>query len=71
MLYLKCPSCKTILGNKQLPFEEKMAAACGNSKLSEDESNAIKMKILDELELERYCCRMRILSYVKQIEFIK
>ena len=24
MLYLKCPNCKNILGNKQIPFEEKL-----------------------------------------------
>jgi DNA-directed RNA polymerase subunit N (RpoN/RPB10) len=71
MLYLRCPTCKTILANKQLVHEERLPQICDNSKLSEKEKNEAKMKLLDDLEVRRVCCRMRIMSYVKLIDEIK
>lgn len=71
MLYLRCPTCKTILANKQLLHEERLAEICENPKLSQEQKNEAKMKLLDELELKRMCCRMRMMSYVKLIETIK
>jgi DNA-directed RNA polymerase subunit N (RpoN/RPB10) len=71
MLYFRCPSCKTLLANKQLIFEEKMIEICDNMQYDENQKNKIKKQILDDLELHRPCCRMRIMSYVKLIEIIK
>lgn len=70
MLYPKCPSCKTILANKQVPYEEKMDKICGNVKLSNEEKDIAKRKVLDELEIKRYCCRMRVMGYVRLIDEI-
>lgn len=69
MLYYRCPTCKTILGNKQIPYEEAFEKIC-NTKLTREE-RAKKMKeLLDNLELPRLCCRQKILSYVKLIEVL-
>ena len=70
MLYYRCPTCKTILANKQLMYEEELDKICTNSKLSEEEKIEQKMKLLDKLELKRYCCRMRMITYVKLIDEI-
>lgn len=71
MLYFKCPTCKTILANKQVPFEEGLDKICNNPKMSQKEKDSAKVELLDQLEVKRMCCRMRILTYVKQIEIIK
>lgn len=71
MLYFKCPTCKTLLANKQLLYEGKLDSICKNSKMSINEKNNAKMKILDELELHRPCCRMRIMGNVTLIDKIK
>ena len=71
MLYLRCPTCKTVLANKQLLHEEMMAKICNDSKMSEVDKDKAKMKLLDDLEVIRMCCRMRVMSYVKLIELIK
>ena len=71
MLYFRCPTCKTPLANKQLLYEQKLDNVCNDDKLSISAKNIAKMKILDELELHRPCCRMRIMGYVQLINIIK
>ena len=31
MIYLKCPTCGFLLGNKQIPYEEKLKNICENN----------------------------------------
>lgn len=71
MLYLRCPTCKTILGNKQLAFEEGITKICNNQNLTEEQKDQKKMELLDDLEVKKYCCRMRVLTYIKYVEIIK
>ena len=71
MLYLKCPNCKNILGNKQIPFEEMLKKICEDSKLTHDQKEVKKRELLDYFGLDKYCCRSQIISYAKLIEFVK
>lgn len=66
MLFVKCPSCKTQLANKQILFEERLEEICNNEKLTEKQKNEQKKKLLDDLNLKRYCCRMRMLTYIRE-----
>ena len=70
MLYYKCPTCSTVLANKQIPFEEAMEKICKDASLSEKEKADMKMKLLDDLQVKRYCCRMRVLTYADLINVI-
>ena len=71
MLMFKCFTCRTLFANKQLIYEQKLESVCMNNDLSEEEKNQVKSKILDELEIKRYCCRPRIMGYMKHIEVVK
>jgi DNA-directed RNA polymerase subunit N (RpoN/RPB10) len=71
MLYYRCPTCKSILGNKQIPYESGLNSICDNKKLSEPEQEKQKMDLLDKLEITRYCCRMRMLTYIQLITILK
>ncbi|AYV76953.1 MAG: hypothetical protein Barrevirus5_12 [Barrevirus sp.] len=71
MLYLKCPTCRTLLANKQLIYEERLKLICDNPKIGQKEKDEAKKKLLDDMELWRPCCRMRIMSYIKLIDIIK
>jgi len=64
MLYAKCPTCKMLLADKQIPYEERVKKECSDPKLSPEEVAKRRKKILSDLGLTRYCCRMRIISYV-------
>jgi DNA-directed RNA polymerase subunit N (RpoN/RPB10) len=63
MLYIICPTCGYFLGFKTLEWEKKSAEICNNPKLSDEEKEKKKSELLLSLELPRYCCRMRMISY--------
>jgi len=69
MLYYRCPTCRTLLANKQIPLEEGMEEICKNSKLTQSDKTQKISELLDKLEIKRYCCRMRV-SYVKLVDII-
>ena len=71
MLYFRCPTCRTILANKQVLFEEELDNICKNDKLSKKESDAAKQNLLDRLELRNMCCRPRMLTYIKLVDVVK
>ena len=71
MLYFKCPTCRTNLANKELIFEEEMNNITNDPKLSKEQKDKLKIELLDKLQLKRYCCRMRILTYIDNIKIIK
>jgi len=71
MLYYKCPTCRTVLANKQIMFEEELKRITNNSKLSDQQKDDEKAKLLDKLQLTRYCCRMRMLTYIDPSEIVK
>jgi len=68
MLYYRCPTCGTILANKQILYETKLAAICAENPSKEQDKK--KEKILDELEIKMICCRMRALTYLNEISLI-
>lgn len=70
MLYFKCPTCRTILANKQLHFEKGMEEICAKAK-SNEEKDIMKEKLLNKLEVNRYCCRPRVLCFVDLVKIIK
>lgn len=63
MLYPKCPTCRVILANKQIIFETERDKIC-DMNISEEEKEKLMDKLLNNLELLRYCCRKRMLTYI-------
>lgn len=70
MLYPVCPTCQNLLADKQLVYEESLDKICNNKKLNDEQKQKEKKKLLDNLGLQRYCCRMRMISYVDQVQII-
>lgn len=76
MLYIKCPTCKNLLGNKQLYFEEKFSEICKDlemNKITQEEADKKKTDLVNFLipNKDKYCCRMRLMTYKRLIEIIK
>jgi DNA-directed RNA polymerase subunit N (RpoN/RPB10) len=69
MLYPVCPTCRMLLADKQLPYE-KMINELDSKDYSHEKYMKEKTKILDKLGLTRYCCRMRIISYVDHVKIV-
>lgn len=63
MLYITCPTCGYFLGLKTIEWEKKSDEICNNPKFSEEEKEQKKTELIKSLQLPRYCCRMRMISY--------
>jgi DNA-directed RNA polymerase subunit N (RpoN/RPB10) len=74
MLYIVCPTCRRLLGNRQLIYEAKLDEICKKvemNKITTDEADKQKKELVNSLGLSRYCCKMRLMSYRKLISFVK
>ena len=71
MIYLKCPTCGTIIGNRQIIYENKLKDIDNNPNIDEDAKLEQKNELINNLELKRYCCKMRIMTFKSMPLIIK
>jgi len=74
MLYLKCPTCKQILADRQVTYDTIHDSICADEdscKITEQRANELKRELINSLNFERYCCKQRMMTYTKLIEIIK
>jgi DNA-directed RNA polymerase subunit N (RpoN/RPB10) len=69
MLYGTCPTCKKVLGDKQIIFETEMEKIINNEKLSDEQKDLKKQELAKKLTI-RYCCRMRLITYIDYAKLI-
>lgn len=55
---VRCPSCGKVIGDKYDEFQERV------------EDGEDKGEVLDDLGVERYCCRTVFLTHVEEIDEI-
>ena len=70
MLYPVCPTCGFLLADKEVEFEEELNNICTNEKLDEKQKEIEITKLIKKIGIERYCCKMRLISYVNQAKLI-
>ena len=71
MIYLKCPSCGTVIGNRQTMYEDGLSKIMDNKNTNNKEKLNQKTKLLNDLGLERYCCKMRVITYINLPKIVK
>lgn len=71
MIYLKCPTCGYVLGNRQRIYELGLDEIESNPNNDEQKKLELKQKLVDSLEIKRYCCKMRVITYKNKTEIIK
>jgi len=71
MLYFKCPTCKTKLANRELYLENELELINNDVKTDAQTKSKLRSELIKKLELPRYCCRARIMTYVDLITIIK
>ena len=42
-----------------------------NPALDDEQKDEAKQKLINSLELERYCCKMRVLTYTSEVDLFK
>jgi DNA-directed RNA polymerase subunit N (RpoN/RPB10) len=63
MLYISCPTCGYLIGQKAIEYEKKKEEICNNLQLKNKEKEEALSKLLLSLNLRRYCCKMRVMTY--------
>ena len=71
MIYLKCPTCSLVLGNRQQIYEQGLEEIESNPNNDEEMKLELKQKLINSLGLKRYCCKMRVITYKNKTEIIK
>lgn len=71
MWYTRCPSCGTNLAHLELDYEKAKQKICDNPKLTEEQKNEQKSKLVNSLGLVRYCCKSRVLTCLDTVNIIK
>jgi len=62
MIYAACPTCGFLLASKAEKYEKEKEAICQNPKLSKEEQENEIQKLIQNIGLRRYCCRMRLMT---------
>lgn len=73
MLYFICPTCKQVLADKIIIYEKISDDICNQfkiKKISKKEADALKIELNNSLELDKICCKMRMMAYTRDINYI-
>ena len=71
MIYIDCPTCGTCLSSKIEEYEKRKEELYNDVEISDAQKKKESKKLLDGLKLHRYCCRMRMITYVDIAKFMK
>jgi DNA-directed RNA polymerase subunit N (RpoN/RPB10) len=71
---MKCPTCKQLLGDRQLIYEqlnEFIHKEYNLGNIDEEQFNKLKKELVNSLNLDRYCCKMRLMTYTQMVDMLK
>lgn len=75
MLYLKCPTCRVLMGNVQLTYEKILDQICKDEDLkiiTPEQAKELKSDLIKAFDFKtRYCCRPRLMTYKRVIDIVK
>ena len=71
MLYIKCPTCKTLLGDKDIPFNTELDKIREDKNLTDEQKTKKTIELYDKFSIENYCCKMRFKTFIDQINIVK
>lgn len=70
MLPPNCFTCGHLFADFHIPYENDIAIIDNNNTFSENKKSEEKAKLLDKYRIKKYCCRTRVLGYVKLVDII-
>ena len=76
MLYLKCPTCHNLLGDKQIVYDNEISKIIQEQEIgniTKEEADKQKKDVLNKVisNNKKYCCRTRMMTYVNLTKLIK
>ena len=70
MLYILCPTCGDFLGAKHYIYEKEMDILQKKYDDTDDNLTIARQKLINKL-CDRYCCKMRMLTYLDMVYIVK
>ena len=80
MLYMVCPTCGELLGDKQLSYNMKIKDICDKYNINDDllargfdktpEFVKERQDLIQSL-FKNICCKMRVINYVELVKMVK
>lgn len=70
MIYIKCPTCRNLLGNKEVAYYEGLNKINNNKSLTDKQKEDSIGKLLNSLHITNMCCRMRVINNIRMAEII-
>lgn len=77
MLYIRCPTCRTLLGDKQIYYETHLMELCKKNEMgefkSQEEFDDARNDLVNSIIVnkDRYCCKARLLTYMPLVKIVK
>lgn len=73
MAYLVCPSCNRLIGDKVILFDEGVKKISDDPTLTSEQQTEEKIKLINSFKIpkDRYCCRMRLMTYRDLVTIVK
>lgn len=71
MIYVKCPSCSTVIGNRQIIYENGLEEINSDPTTTNELKLQLKTKLIESLNIKNYCCKMRVISYIQLTNVLK
>lgn len=70
--YIKCPSCGRLLADKELIFQNKIIEI-NKKELNDNDKEKACQELMNELEIpiDKYCCKMRLITSCDLFNIIK
>lgn len=70
MIYIKCPSCGYLIGNRQMVYEKGLDEINTDPNTDDVKKLELKTKLIESLKIKRYCCKMRVITFKNLAEII-
>jgi DNA-directed RNA polymerase subunit N (RpoN/RPB10) len=70
MKYVVCPTCGKVLGDIEIEYEIK-SNEIAMLNVSEEEKVVKKRELIENMGVNRYCCKMRIFTQIDPYKIIK
>ncbi len=71
MIYIKCPSCGSLIGNKQMVYDKGIDDIYSDPNTDNEKKLELKTKLIESLGIKKYCCKMRVITYKRLTEIVK
>lgn len=71
MPYIKCPTCRRLLGNKYIIVRNENKIIDNDIGLSLEEKRNRRTDVINSLGLTRICCKARVMGAIYTEEYLK